>query len=95
MDRCFPQRRDQQTWTIPRSLLPSQLRVKRTLRLGTGGNEVKTGMKSTRVPSLAPQRTGTSSKKSGRARSEGQRPEALRGAAARPRLTAPDLLRLC
>lgn len=73
------QRRDPQTWTILRFLLPSQLRVKSTLSPGTGGNKLKSGMKPTRVSLLAPQRTGTSSEESGRAGSRRQRPRRCEG----------------
>lgn len=96
MQLRFPQRRDQQTWTILRFILPSQLGVKSTPNAETGGNKVKNYNETLPDGPPGPSEDGHLF------RGSRERPrrvqeiagEALRGAAALPRLGAPDLLRL-
>ena len=86
------QRREPQTWTILRFLLPSQLRGKRTLSPRTGGDKVKSRMKPTPpVSLLAPPRLGTSSEESGRVGAGGERQRRCEG----PPLTLATEPRTC
>lgn len=74
MELRFPQRRDQQTWTILSAFFSPPSWEWKAPSVRTGGKKVKTGMKPCRLALLDPQRTDTSERvlESGRPGSKGQ-----------------------